>query len=84
MPTPMTEKQRKCIRQSIEKEAEEKQWSWFCVKVTALETGKSEPLRVPGHDAHHASRSSAMLLLEMPLRGETIEYNVKPIEPVQS
>jgi hypothetical protein len=75
----MTEGKREKLRHQIEKEAMENDWSWFRVTVTAQETGKSETLEVPGRDARHASRVNAMFLLEMRLRGETVEYEVEPI-----
>jgi len=80
----MTEEKRKDLRRRIEGEAEENDWPWFRVTVTAQETGQSETLEVPGRDARHASRANAMLLLEMPLRGETIEYDVEPLEKIDS
>jgi len=75
----MKEKRRQQLRDRIEREAREEGWSWYRVTVTILETGKSETIEVPGRDPHHSSRINAMFLIEMSLRGETVEYDVEPL-----
>ena len=67
------------IRGSLASRAEEEGWSWFRVTVTAKEIGATEILHVPAHNARQ-SQTNAMFLLEMSLRGQTVEYDVEPLE----
>lgn len=75
----MTEEQRTRLRDDIEREARKEGWLRFRVTVRNTKTGREETLEVPGRNARHASRTNAMFLLEMPLRGELVEYEVEEL-----
>lgn len=72
----MRQKQSQKHRRQIEAEAVEKGWPWFRVTITVVDDGRKTTVEIPGPNVRHA-RISAMLLVDLRLRGETVKYDIE-------